>query len=203
MLVEIVKWLFQLPGRLAGGIFKNRLTIFIFFMLLAAVLFGIKHYLRAPQPSDELAAAPLRHYAITRELPHREAREHCDGPLQDNNGQPWPSAPGYLHHPMRQAGANAQSLTLDNQHNNFPVVVKLEPQNAPQQSAEVFIPASGRFNIKITPAQEYVVKIKDINSGCFFQSPPVTLDKTPQQRLSLQLAAAEGIPFHPIGNGGF
>ncbi|WP_260629504.1 hypothetical protein [Serratia liquefaciens] len=205
MLSKIAKWLFQLPGRLFGGIFRSRLTIFIFFMLIAAGVFSAKRYLRADQNDDEFVATATTDYnrAIQREMPMREAREQCGGPLHDNAGQPWPLSAGYLHQPEDKAANPLQQLTLDNQNNNFAVLVKLETPGAPQRLAEVFIPAAGSFNIKTNPAGEYVMKIKNIKTGCNFRSKPFTLSRHQDWRLSLKLQTDGSVQYQPISDSEF
>ncbi len=202
MLSKIVKWLFQLPGRLFGGVFRSRLTIFIFFMLIAVGMFSTKRYLRAHQNDDEFVSAPPTDYnrAIQREMPLREAREHCGGPLHDNAGQPWPSSAGYLHQPENKVTGRSQQLTLDNQSNDFPVLVKLETPNQPQQLAEVFIPAAGSFNITTKPAGEYVMKIRNIKSGCNFRSKPFTLGNHQDWRLPLNPQTDGSVQLQPISD---
>ncbi|MBB1581073.1 hypothetical protein [Serratia sp. OS31] len=202
MLSKIAKWLFQLPGRLFGGIFRSRLTIFIFFMLIAAGVFSAKRYLRAHQSDDEFVTTATTDYnrAIQREMPMREAREQCGGPLHDNAGHPWPLSAGYLHQPEGKAAAPQQQLTLDNQNNNFAVLVKLETPGAPQRLAEVFIPAAGSFNIKTNPAGEYVMKIKNIKTGCNFRSKPFTLSRHQDWRLSLKLQTDGSVQYQPISD---
>ncbi|EPC4487364.1 hypothetical protein ACRZXV_001550 [Serratia liquefaciens] len=202
MLSKIAKWLFQLPGRLFGGIFRSRLTIFIFFMLIAAGVFSAKRYLRADQNDDEFVATATTDYnrAIQREMPMREAREQCGGPLHDNAGQPWPLSAGYLHQPEGKAANPLQQLTLDNQNNNFAVLVKLETPGAPQRLAEVFIPAASSFNIKTNPAGEYVMKIKNIKTGCNFRSKPFTLSRHQDWRLSLKLQTDGSVQYQPISD---
>lgn len=73
MLLTIARWLFQLPGKLFGLIFKNRLRIFLFFMLVAIAVLGAKRYLRAHQYDDEFSLAAPTDYnrAIKREMPLR------------------------------------------------------------------------------------------------------------------------------------
>ncbi|HEJ7886770.1 TPA: hypothetical protein SMI12_003774 [Serratia liquefaciens] len=202
MLSKIAKWLFQLPGSLFGGIFRSRLTIFIFFMLIAAGVFSAKRYLRADQNDDEFVATATTDYnrAIQREMPMREAREQCGGPLHDNAGQPWPLSAGYLHQPEGKTANPLQQLTLDNQNNNFAVLVKLETPGAPQRLAEVFIPAAGSFNIKTNPAGEYVMKIKNIKTGCNFRSKPFTLSRHQDWRLSLKLQTDGSVQYQPIND---
>ncbi|VTR35025.1 Uncharacterised protein [Serratia fonticola] len=52
-----------------------------------------------------------------------------------------------------------QTLALDNQHNEFAVLVKLE-NTSKQLLAEVFLPAASSFNIKLEPNGRYVMKVK-------------------------------------------
>lgn len=202
MLSKLVKWLFQLPGRLFGGIFRSRLTIFIFFMLIAVGVFSTKRYLRAHQNDDEFVSVTPTDYnrAIQREMPLREAREQCGGPLHDNAGQPWPASAGYLHQPEHKNSGRLQQLTLDNQNNDFPVLVKLETPGQPQQLAEVFIPAAGSFNIKTNPAGEYVMKIRNIKSGCNFRSSPFTLSSHQDWRLPLNTQTDGSVRLQPISD---
>lgn len=202
MLSTIARWLFQLPGRLFGLIFKNRLTIFIFFMLVAMGVFSGKRYLRAHQHDDEAVATSPTDYnrAIRREMPLREAREQCGGPLHDNAGQAWPASAGYLHQPERPPAGHAHRLTLDNQGNDFAVLVRLETPTAPQQLAEVFIPAAGSFDVRIDSAADHVMKIKNIKSGCNFRSRAFTLGKDSDWRMPLKLHANSGIAFQPISD---
>ncbi|ANS41388.1 hypothetical protein [Serratia inhibens] len=202
MLSKIAKWLFQLPGRLFGPIFRNRLTIFIFFMLIAAGVFSAKRYLRAHQSDDEFVTTTPTDYnrTIQREMPLREAREQCGGPLHDNAGQTWPSSAGYLHQPERLTGTGLHRLTLDNQGNDFAVLVRLETPTAPQQLAEVFIPAAGNFDVKIDSAVEHVMKIKNIKSGCNFRSRAFALGKDSDWRMPLEMHANSGIEFQSISD---
>ncbi len=192
MLLTIARWLFQLPGKLFGLIFKNRLRIFLFFMLVAIAVLGAKRYLRAHQYDDEFSLAAPADYnrAIKREMPLREAREQCGGPLHDNAGQPWPASAGYLHQPTRLPATGLHRLTLDNQDNDFAVLVKLETPAAPQQLAEVFIPPAGSFEVKINADAEHVMKIKNIKTGCMFRSRPFNLDKQRDWRMPLTLHGA-------------
>jgi hypothetical protein len=202
MLLKIAKWLFQLPGRLFGSIFRNRLTIFIFFMLIAAGVFSAKRYLRVHQHDDEFVTTTPIDYnrANLREMPLREAREQCGGPLHDNAGQAWPASAGYLHQPERRANAGLHRLTLDNQGNDFAVLVRLETPAAPQQLAEVFIPAAGNFDVKIDSTAEHVMKIKNIKSGCNFRSKAFTLGKDSDWRMPLKMGSNSGIEFQSISD---
>lgn len=202
MLSTIARWLFHLPSKLFGLAFKNRLRVFIFFMLVAMGIFSAKRYLLAHQHDDELVIATPADYnrIIKRKMPLREAREQCGGPLHDNAGQPWPTSAGYLHKPKRRASGNLHRLTLDNQHNPFAVLVKLETPAEPQQLAEVFIPAAGNFDVRVSLAEEYVLKIKEINSGCIFLSRPFTLDRNSDQPMSLKLQTGSSMPFQSISD---
>lgn len=203
MLSKIAKWLFQLPGKLLGSIFSNRLTIFIFFMLIAIGIFSTKRYLHAHQYYDDefVTAIPTNYNrAIQREMPLREAREQCGGPLHDNAGQAWPLSAGYLHQPKHLAGAGLHRLMLDNQGNDFAVLVRLETPAAPQQLAEVFIPAAGNFDVKIDSATEHVIKIKNIKSGCNFRSRAITLSKGGNWRIPLEVHSNSGIAFQSISD---
>lgn len=202
MLSTIARWLFQLPSKLFRLAFKNRLRVFIFFMLVAMGIFSAKRYLLAHQHDDELVTATPADYnrIIKRKMPLREAREQCGGPLHDNAGQPWPTSAGYLHKPKRRASGNLRRLTLDNQHNLFAVLVKLETPAAPQQLADVFIPTAGNFDVKVSLAEEHVLKIKEINSGCIYLSRPFTLDRNSDQPMSLKLQTGSGMPFQSISD---
>lgn len=202
MLLTIARWLFQLPGKLFGLIFKNRLTIFLFFMLVAVGVLGGKRYLRAHQYGDEFTLAAPTDYnrAIKREMPLREARERCGGPLHDNAGQAWPASAGYLHQPTRLPATGLHRLTLDNRGNDFAVLVKLETPTAPQQLAEVFIPAAGSFEIKVSVDTERVLKIKNIKTGCMFRSRPFNLDKQNDWHIPLTLRQDGGLQLQPIGD---
>lgn len=95
MLLTIARWLFQLPGKLFGLIFKNRLRIFLFFMLVAIAVLGAKRYLRAHQYDDEFSLAAPTDYnrAIKREMPLREAREQCGGRCMTMPGSRGPPQP--------------------------------------------------------------------------------------------------------------
>ncbi|HIE1456455.1 hypothetical protein UDZ25_13915 [Serratia marcescens] len=202
MLLTIARWLFQLPGKLFGLIFKNRLRIFLFFMLVAIAVLGAKRYLRAHQYDDEFSLAAPTDYnrAIKREMPLREAREQCGGPLHDNAGQPWPASAGYLHQPTRLPATGLHRLTLDNQGNDFAVLVKLETPTAPQQLAEVFIPPAGSFEVKINADAEHVMKIKNIKTGCIFRSRPFNLDKQSDWRMPLTLQKDGSLQLQSIGD---
>ncbi|HEI8867328.1 hypothetical protein [Serratia sp. AKBS12] len=198
MLLRIARWLFQLPGRLFGRIFNSRLTLFIFFMLIAVGIFGTKRYLRAQQQQDELTSAAPAHYDIKRGLPLREAREQCGGPLHDNDGQPWPAVAGYIHQPERPAGSRSQRITLENQRNDFAVLVKLETPEHPHQLAEVFIPAAASFAVNVSAAGKYVLKIRDIKSGCSFRSQPFPLAVEHNWRLPLSLHGHGEVEYQAI-----
>ena len=156
-------------------------------MLVAIAVLGAKRYLRAHQYDDEFSLAAPTDYnrAIKREMPLREAREQCGGPLHDNAGQPWPASAGYLHQPTRLPATGLHRLTLDNQGNDFAVLVKLETPTAPQQLAEVFIPPAGSFEVKINADAEHVMKIKNIKTGCMFRSRPFNPDKQSDWRMPL------------------
>ncbi|WP_156292413.1 hypothetical protein [Serratia oryzae] len=199
MLLRIASWLFQLPGRLFAPIFKNRLTILIFFMLVAVGIFAAK-YLRYTQQHEDSAPLAAQHYLIQREIPLREAREHCGGPLIDNQGQPWPAVAGYLQQPAGQAGGALREFTLDNRHNAFAVRVKLENTLAPKQSTEVFIPAAGSFKVKMDAAGEYVMKVKDLKSGCSFRAATLSVEEHQGGQLPLRLTGEGAESFHPIGD---
>ncbi|VTR35020.1 Uncharacterised protein [Serratia fonticola] len=88
MLLRVASWLFQLPGRLLAPIFRNRLTLLIFFMLLAAgVLLAKRHLSEGVQEESFTLAAP-QNYVIQREAPLRESRQHCVWAAVRQSGQP-------------------------------------------------------------------------------------------------------------------
>ncbi|WP_440492598.1 hypothetical protein, partial [Serratia ureilytica] len=138
--------------------------------------------------------------AIKREMPQREAREQCGGPLHDNAGQPWPASAGYLHQPTGLPATGLHRLTLDNQGNDFAVLVKMETPAAPQQLAEVFIPAAGSFEVKMNADAEHVMKIKNIKTGCMFRSRPFNLDKRSDWRIPLSLQKDGSLQLQSIGD---
>lgn len=195
MLLRVAKWLFQLPARLFAPIFRSRLTTWIFIVLVAAGVFLAQRHLGEGTPEESVALAVPQNYVIQREIPLREGREHCVGPLADNQGSPWPTSAGYLHEPDWQTGSKLQTLTLDNQHNGFAVLVKLERASEPLL-AEVFLPAATSFNIKLEPDARYVMKVKDLHSGCSFRTTFSAADR-PDGRLSLALTGGSE-QFHPI-----
>lgn len=198
MLLRVASWLFQLPGRLFAPVFRSRLTMLIFFMLVAAGVLLVKHQLSEGLQEESFTLAAPQNYVIQREAPLREAREHCAGPLPDNQGSPWPASAGYLHEPDWHAGSQLQTLTLDNRHNQFAVLVKLE--NATKQLlAEVFLPAASSFNIKLEPNGNYVMKVKDIHSGCSFRT-TFSVAERPDGRLPLALSGEGAEQYHPIGD---
>ncbi|WP_431223532.1 hypothetical protein ACQ86O_26455 [Serratia sp. L9] len=198
MLFRVARWLFQLPGKVFAPIFRSRLTLVIFFAVVAAGIFAIK---QQRQPEEIFTLAAPQNYVIQREAPLREAREHCVGPLPDNQGQPWPASAGFLHQPDWKTGSKLQAFTLDNQHNKFAVLVKLESA-ARQTLAEVFLPAASSFNIKLQPDTSYVMKVKDINSGCSFRTVFSVADNH-DGRLPLTLTAEGSERYHPITNSKF
>lgn len=200
MLLRIASWLFQLPGRLFAPIFKNRLTILIFFMLVAAGIFTAKYHLYAQQQEETTTLATAQHYLIQREIPLREAREHCGGPLHDNQGKPWPAVAGYLQQPTWQTSGSLREFTLDNRHNAFAVRVKLENALAPKQPAEVFIPAAGSFTVKMDATSEYVMKVKNLNSGCSFRAVTLSVAEHQGGQLPLRLSGEGSESYHPIGD---
>ncbi|HFZ4877189.1 MULTISPECIES: hypothetical protein [Serratia] len=171
-------------------------------MLVAVGVLGAKRYLHAHQYDDEFSLAAPADYnrAIKREMPLREAREQCGGPLHDNAGQPWPASAGYLHQPTRLPASGLHRLTLDNQGNDFAVLVKLETPAAPQQLAEVFIPPAGSFEVKINADAEHVMKIKNIKTGCMFRSRPFNLDKQRDWRMPLTPQKDGSLQLQPIGD---
>lgn len=198
MLLRVASWLFQLPGRLLAPLFRNRLRLLIFFMLIAAGLFLIKRHLSEGTQEESFPLATPQHYAIQREAPLREARQHCVGPLPDNQGSPWPTSAGYLHEPDWHADSQVQTLTLDNKRNEFAVLVKLE--NATKQlQAEVFLPAASSFTIKLENNGHYVMKVKNIHSGCSFRTAFSVADRSDG---TLPLTFAEEGPerYHPISD---
>lgn len=198
MLLRVASWLFQLPGRLLAPILRNRLTMLIFFLLLAAGVFLAKRHLSEGAQEESFTLAAPQNYVIQREAPLREARQHCVGSLPDNQGSPWPSSAGYLHEPNWPASSKLQTLTLDNQHNGFAVLVKLE--NATKQPlAEVFLPAASRFNIKLEPNGHYVMKVKNIHSGCSFRTGFSVADR-PDGKLPLTFSEAGPDQYHPISD---
>jgi hypothetical protein len=194
MLLRVASWLFQLPGKLFAPILKNRLTIMIFFMLVAAGIFAAKHHLYTRQHTEMAAHAPSEHYLI-----QREARESCSGPLLDNQGQPWPTSATYLHQPVWHAGGSLREFTLDNRRNDFAMLVKLENTFEPRQTAEVFIPAASSFKVKMDVAGEYVMKVKDIRSGCSFRSAAISVAEYQGGQLSLTLSGKGSERYRPIG----
>jgi hypothetical protein len=201
MLLRVASWLFQLPGRLLAPIFRSRLTLLIFFMLLAAGVFLAKRHMSEGEQKESFALAAPQNYVIQREAPLREARQHCVGPLSDNRGSPWPTSAGYLHEPDWQAGSKLQTLTLDNQQNEFAALVKLE--NASKQLlAEVFLPAASSFNIKLETNGRYVMKVKDIHSGCSFRTAFSVADR-PDGKLPLTFSAEGPDQYHPISDRDF
>ncbi|MGL5385749.1 MAG: hypothetical protein ACRDCA_07805 [Serratia sp. (in: enterobacteria)] len=198
MLLRVASWLFQLPGRLLAPLFRSRLSLLIFFMLVAAGVFLVKHHLSEGTQEESFPLATPQHYVIQRETPLREARQHCVGPLPDNQGSPWPTSAGYLHEPDWHAGSQLQTLMLDNQRNQFAVLVKLE-NTTKQLLAEVFLPAASSFNLKLESNGRYVMKVKDIHSGCSFRTALSVADR-PDGTLPLTFAEEGPDQYHPIGD---
>ncbi|TQI79142.1 hypothetical protein FHU10_0790 [Serratia fonticola] len=201
MLFRIARWLFELPARVFTPIFRNRLRLSLFFLLLAASIFVLKHYLHEQPQEETFTLNASQNFVIQREAPRREAREHCIGPLPDNHGQPWPTSAGYLHQPEWKTGSKLQSVTLDNQHNPFAVVVKLEDVSR-QVQADVFIPATSSFNIKLGSGGNYVMKVKEIKNGCSFRSVFSVADNH-DGKLPITLSAEGPLQYHPIANNQF
>lgn len=198
MLLRVASWLFQLPGRLLAPLFRSRLSLLIFFMLVAAGVFLAKRHLSEGAQEESLTLTTSQNYVIQREAPLREARQHCVGPLPDNQGSPWPASAGYLHEPDWHTGSQLQTLALDNKRNEFAVLVKLENANK-QLLAEVFLPANSSFNIKLESNGHYVMKVKNIHSGCSFRTAFSVADR-PDGTLPLTFSEEGPDQYHPIGN---
>jgi len=101
---------------------------------------------------------------------------------------------------MLETFAGLHRLTLDNQGNDFAVLVKMETPAAPQQLAEVFIPAAGSFEVKMNADAEHVMKIKNIKTGCMFRSRSFNLDKQRDWRMPLTLQKDGSLQLQSIGD---
>ncbi|MDC6120423.1 hypothetical protein PJX95_20490 [Serratia rubidaea] len=203
MILRIARWLFQLPGRLFGMVFSRRLTTFIFFMLVALGAIAVKRYLRTDPQAEPLSPAAQPHYDIQRDVSPREARGQCGGPLHDNQGSPWPDSAGYLRQPDAQERGRTQRITLDNQHNAFAVRIKLSSAENPQYVADLFIPAAASFSIQTSAAERYVMKVKNIQSGCSYRSQPFALASDHNWRLPISLHSHGKVQFQAIDAGQF
>lgn len=101
--------------------------------------------------------------------------EHCAAPVDSfDDGSPLPSSPAI--HSIRAHKKGLSSLTLDNTQTsqNFVVKVSYKHNSSSKDFVwEAFIPAGRKLMISGVPSGDYVVKTKDVKSGCAQVSEPI------------------------------
>jgi hypothetical protein len=95
------------------------------------------------------------------------------------NGQPWPSAAGYVKGYQQLHSSGLSTVTVDNSRNDSEVFVKLVSLDSAQAYPvrQFYIPAFGSFTLKKVTAGSYDVRYRDLSSGGLSRSEAVTLSE--------------------------
>jgi hypothetical protein len=95
------------------------------------------------------------------------------------NGQPWPSATGYVKGYQQLHSSGLSTVTVDNSRNDSEVFVKLVSLDSAQAYPvrQFYIPAFGSFTLKKVTAGSYDVRYRDLSSGGLSRSEAVTLSE--------------------------
>ena len=95
------------------------------------------------------------------------------------NGQPWPTAAGYVRGDQRLYADGLSSVTVDNSRNDSDVFVKLvslDGSNA-YPVRIFFIPAHGTFTVNKVRAGSYDVRYRDLSTGGLSRSQAFELEE--------------------------
>lgn len=101
-------------------------------------------------------------------------------PVAAPNGQPWPTAAGYVKGFPRVHANGLSKVTVDNAQNDSDVFVKLVSLDGPNAYPVrvFFIPAHGSFTLNNVAAGNYDVRYQDLNSGGRLRSEQFSLEET-------------------------
>ncbi|MFF7709505.1 DnaJ domain-containing protein [Pseudomonas sp. NPDC007930] len=118
------------------------------------------------------------------------------------NGQPWPSAAGYLAGTAQTRQGGHCQIVLDNQQNSAAVYVQLVPlgQAGEPPARQVFVPAGGLFTVGSVQAGRYELRYQELARGGRARNQPITLSETQNGKridysvLTLTLQGAKGAP---------
>lgn len=116
------------------------------------------------------------------------------------DGNPWPKNPRVLMSNDYRNGLS--SLTLDNSRNSQDLLIKLTSvadRKTTHYMREAFIPAGKELVLTSVPAGNYVVKMKDIKSGCAQVSEPISLYE--RQTAEGTEYSNSSLTFYPVVNG--
>ncbi len=131
---------------------------------------------------DEPSPPPLgpKPYQSTPPAPPKPAWVRPDSAP---NGQPWPTAAGYVRGYQRLHSDGLSTVTVDNSRNDSDVFVKLVSLDGPQAYPvrQFFIPAYGTFTVRKVNAGRYDVRYRDLSSGGLSRSEAFDLEETPTQ----------------------
>lgn len=97
----------------------------------------------------------------------------------DPNGQPWPTAAGYVKGFPRVHANGLSKVTVDNAQNDSDVFVKLVSLDGPNAFPVrvFFIPAHGGFTLNNVTAGNYDVRYRDLNNGRLSRSEQFSLEE--------------------------
>ena len=124
---------------------------------------------------------PYRYYAPTSHRPRISVVPAYVRPAVAPNGQPWPTASGYLEgFELRHTGGLSR-VTVDNSQNSSDVLVELVSLEGAEASVarRLYVPAYSQFTLDKIKAGSYDLRHRDLNSGALSRSNAFTLEQLP------------------------
>lgn len=121
----------------------------------------------APSPGVPVKAPDIKTLAVT-ELVVPARRPDCDAELYTlmaPNGEPWPSASGYIDgYPVGNRGEEMQVM-VDNSANSSPVLVKVFDLDRRSNVRHVYVLANESMTIEKLAAGKYEVRYQNVEAG--------------------------------------
>lgn len=123
---------------------------------------------------QEVVAPASRYQSIP---PSAPSQPQYIRPTLAPNGQPWPTAAGYVRGYSQLNKDGLSTVTIDNTSNDSDVFVKLISDNGVNAYPvrQFYIPAGGQFKVNGVRAGNYDVRYRDLNSGKLSRSEPFFL----------------------------
>lgn len=128
---------------------------------------GPKPYQASPVPASHANAMPA------------PARPAYIKPVAAPNGEPWPTAAGYVEGYEQLHTNGLSTVTVDNSRNDSDVFVKLVSLDGAQAYPvrQFYIPAFAKFTLRDVTAGSYDVRYRDLISGGLSRSEAITLSE--------------------------
>lgn len=152
------------------NLFPRAASVTIIGPLAALFLFG------AVKESVRSERSERRH--ATSDITSSHANSNYTRSATAPNGQPWPSAPGYLLETQVLRNEGHSVVTIDNSKSSSDMHVKLATnEGRPITVREAYVPRGQSFRIEQVAPGPYTIRFMNLENGAAFRAEPFTLSE--------------------------